>query len=222
MIEINLLPGSAKKSKRRGLALPRKRRTPGARKASSIKLDRSLALLVGAWVLALGVVAYMHFTSTSRLVTLRDDYDDAVRDSVQHAVLLAQGDSLLKQEAIIAQKMQLIQEIDAGRYEWAHIVDELSRALPSYIWLVNVTEAASDVPQPQVRVEGRAGNYYALGKYIEDLEASPFIRAVRLMSSNRTIVDERVVLAFVIEFGYEEPMPDVIQTVPLFAATQEN
>lgn len=222
MIEINLMPGSAKRSTRRRITLPFKRSAAGPKTARLPKLDRSLGTLVGAWIIALGAVAYMHISSTARLAALEADHEQALQDSVRNAVLLAQGDSLLRQEAIIAQKLQLIQEIDAGRYVWAHILDELSRALPSYIWLINITDVVSDTPQPRVRIEGRAGNYYALGKYIEDLEASPFARAVRLVSSSRTIVDERVVLTFFLELTYEEPTPDVIQTVPLFAAAQED
>ena len=70
------------------------------------------------------------------------------------------------QENVIGQKLQVIQEIDAGRFIWAHILDEVSRALPPYVWVVNLTEAFSEGGVPRVRMEGRAGNYYALGRYI--------------------------------------------------------
>ena len=179
-------------------------------------------MLAVAWVVGFGLVAYLHFSSTSRLADLRVEHETAIADSANNAKLRAQGDSLAAQEAIIAQKMQLIQDIDAGRFTWSHIMDEISRALPSYIWLINMTEGAGEGGKPRVRMEGRAGNYYALGKYIEDLESSPFLRGVRLISSSRTIVEERVVLQFVLEMDYETPPPDAIQTVPLFAAQPGN
>jgi Tfp pilus assembly protein PilN len=71
---------------------------------------------------------------------------------------------------------------------------------------------------PRVRLEGRAGSYFAVGRYIEDLEASPFLRQVRLISSSQTQADQRTVLGFILEASYEEPAPDAIETVPLFGA----
>src|SRR5690606_2512521 len=111
-------------------------------------------------------------------------------DSARYAALRAQGDSLLAQEQLIGQKLQVIQEIDAGRFTWAHIMDEISRALPPFVWVVNVTESFSEGGVPRIRLEGRAGNYFALGRYLEDLEASPFLRQVRLISSSQTNVDQ--------------------------------
>ncbi|MBR9990221.1 MAG: PilN domain-containing protein, partial [Gemmatimonadetes bacterium] len=170
------------------------------------------------WVLGLAIIAWLHLGMNSRLDTLRTDHEAAVRDSTRFAVLRAQGESLQAQERLISQKLQVIQEIDAGRFVWPHILDEISRALPPYIWVVNLTETASTAGPPRVRMEGRAGNYFALGRYIEDLEASPFLRQVRLLSSSQTNVDNRTVLGFILEASYEEPSPDVIRTVPLFGA----
>jgi Tfp pilus assembly protein PilN len=217
VIEINLLPGSTKKGGRRKL-----RRAPavgaGAAKPSLPEFDRTKALVVGGWVLGLAIVAYLHLGMNSRMETLRVENEAAVRDSARFAILRAQGDSLQARERAISQKLQVIQEIDAGRYIWAHILDEVSRALPPYVWVVNMTEAFSEAGVPRVRLEGRAGSYFAVGRYIEDLEASPFLRQVRLISSSQTQADQRTVLGFILEASYEEPAPDAIETVPLFGA----
>ena len=183
--------------------------------------DRTKALVAGGWVLGLAIIAWLHLGMNSRLAELRTEHEAAVRDSTRFAVLRAQGDSLQAQERAISQKLQVIQEIDAGRFVWPHILDEISRALPPYVWVVNITEAFSDNGRPRIRMEGRAGNYFALGRYIEDLEASPFLRQVRLISSSQTNADDRTVLSFILEAAYEEPAPDMIQTVPLFGAATE-
>lgn len=223
MIEINLLPGASKRGGKRG-----GKKSGGRRKAAGAAIarptlpefDRGTALIAGAWILGIALVGYLHFTTNSRLSALRTENEAAVRDSTRYAVLRAQGDSLLAQENVIGQKLQVIQEIDAGRFIWAHILDEVSRALPPYVWVVNLTEAFSEGGVPRVRMEGRAGNYYALGRYIEDLEASPFLQQVRLISSAQTQVEQRTVLGFVLEASYQEPPPDMIETVPLFGTAQ--
>jgi Tfp pilus assembly protein PilN len=223
VIEINLLPGATKRGgKRGGKPSGGRKKMSGTPlvKPSVPEFDRSRALILGAWVVGVALVGYLHLTTNSKLSALHTEREAAVRDSTRYAILRAQGDSLLAQENVIGQKLQVIQEIDAGRFIWAHILDEVSRALPPYVWVVNMTEAFSEAGTPKVRMEGRAGNYYALGRYIEDLEASPFLQKVRLISSAQTTVEERVVLGFVLEATYEEPRPDVIETVPLFGTAQ--
>ena len=220
MIEINLLPGSTKK---RGGKPKLARRTGGGGGSSKPKMptfDRTKAAVIGGWVIGLGLVAWLHFGMNSRLEALRTDHEAAVRDSTRFALLRAQGDSLMARENEISQKLQVIQEIDAGRYIWPHILDEVSRALPPYIWINTLSETSGSEGLPGVNIDGRAGNYFALGRYIEDLEASPFLRQVRLVSSSQTAVEGRTVLTFALQASYEEPSPDVIQTVPIFGAAQ--
>jgi Tfp pilus assembly protein PilN len=219
VIEINLLPGSTKK--RGGKPkIARRSAGGGSAKPKLPEFDRTKFLLLAGWVIGLGVVAWMHLGMNSRLEQLSTAHEAAVRDSTRFAMLRAQGDSLMARENEISQKLQVIQEIDAGRYTWPHILDEVSRALPPYIWINTLSEASGTDGLPRVTIDGRAGNYFALGRYIEDLEASPFLRQVRLMSSAQIQVDGRTVLGFAVQASYEEPSPDVIQTVPLFGATQ--
>lgn len=219
MIEINLLPGSTKKGgKRKAAGRPS---GGGASKPTLPAFDRTKAILVGAWVIGIGLVAWLHLGMNSRMDTLRTDHEAAVRDSARFAILRAQGDSLMAQENAIGQKLQVIQEIDAGRFVWPHILDEVSRALPPFIWINTLSGGSADeAGLPRILIDGRAGNYFALGRYIEDLEASPFLRHVRLTSSAQIVVDTRTVLGFAVEASYEEPSPDMIQTTPLFGAAQ--
>jgi Tfp pilus assembly protein PilN len=218
VIEINLLPGSTKKRGGKRSKAPRRSAGGAAAKPKLPEFDRTRAMAIGGWVAGVAIIAWLHLGMTSRLDTLRTDNEAAVRDSIRFAALRDAADSMQAQERAISQKLQVIQEIDAGRFIWPHILDEISRALPTYVWVVSLTEAVDEGGVPRVRMEGRAGNYFALGRYIEDLEASPFLRQVRLISSAQTTVDQRTVLGFILEASYEEPAPDMIQTVPLFGA----
>jgi Tfp pilus assembly protein PilN len=216
VIEINLLPGSTKRAPRRrlprvgGRAAPRGVKLPG--------VDRTIGMVAIAWVIGIAVIGWLHFSTSSRLDELDTELQAAVRDSARYAQLRAQGDSLTAQESVIAQKMQVIQTLDASRYVWPHIMDEVSRALPAYTWLGNMTEAFVQSGNPRVRVEGYAGNTFALTQFMNQLESSPFLHAVRLISSQQSQVDNRTVHNFVLEVGYRDPPPDAIQTVPLFGA----
>lgn len=214
MIEINLLPGAAKRKTRSGLP-----KLGGGAKLQLPAGDRSTVYIAGVAVLAVALIGWLHFSTNARFSELHAEHEAAARDSARYAQMRAQGDSLRQQVAIIGQKLEVIQELDGSRYIWPHILDEVSRALPPYVWLVNLTEAASST-HPRVRIEGRAGTYYALGRYMRELESSAFLSRARLISSSQLTVDERTVYAFILEVGYQDPPPDAIETVPLFAASE--
>jgi Tfp pilus assembly protein PilN len=225
VIEINLLPGSTpRRAARKGLRLGGGRRAATPKPMGAPRASRPILLLIVAWVAGLGAIAYLHLSSSNRLEALQLEKEAAQKDSARYAMLREQGDSLQARQAVIAQKMALIQEIDAGRYTWAHILDEVSRALPNYVWINHVGDVNAPEPgTPRLKIEGRAGNYYAIGEFIEELENSPFLKGVKLLSSTRQLEAQRAILAFSLEMDYEIPPPDAIQTVPLFAATpQEN
>ena len=83
---------------------------------------------------------------------------------------------------------QIIQEIDGARYVWPHIMDEIARNLPEYTWLTELLQVSLG-DELQFRLVGRAGNNFALTQFMENLEASLFIRGVRLLSTDQ-IIDE--------------------------------
>jgi Tfp pilus assembly protein PilN len=221
MIEINLLPGSTRRPARRGVP-----RLGGASAFSKLKLppvDRMVGMIVLGWVIGLGAIAFLHLGMASRMSELDVKLEAAVRDSARYATLRAQGDSLTAREGVIAQKLQVIQEIDAGRYTWPHILDEISRALPPYVWLSAVVGSGEDTPLPVVQIEGYAGTPFALTRYMEQLEASPFLGGTRLVSTAQTRADNRTVHVFTLIVNYREPPPHALETVPLIGTeAQEN
>lgn len=219
MIEINLLPGSAKRQKQRLPAL-----SAGAFSSISLpKFDRAIALIVLAWVVGLGGTGFMHLRTGSRISQLELDVQAAQRDSARLHNLRVLNDSLKKQIDDIGARLNVLQQIDAGRFTWAHILDEVSRALPQYTWLVNITEAAKvegEPGLPRVKIEGRTGNTFALARFMQDLEASVFLRNVTILSQTQTSENDRVLYEFVLEMDYEEPPPDAIETEPLFGEVE--
>jgi Tfp pilus assembly protein PilN len=219
MIEINLLPGSRKRSAR---GAPGKVAS-GKSAARLPGIDRTAGMIAAGWIIGLGAIAFLHFGTANRAARLEVELEAAVRDSMRYATLRAQGDSLTSREAIIAQKLEVIQQIDAGRYTWPHILDEVSRALPQFVWLDSVNDIGGENGLPRVQIEGYAGTPFALTRYMEQLEASPFLGGTRLVSTTQTRTDNRTVHVFTLIVQYREPPPDVLQTVPLAAAiVQEN
>jgi hypothetical protein len=71
---------------------------------------------------------------------------------------------------------------------------------------------------PVFNVEGHAGATEALTRFMKNLEASPMIRDVALVTSQQEQVQGRTVLKFTLEARWEEPDAGFVETVPLLTA----
>lgn len=219
MIHINLLPGSAPKKKRKSGAIP----LPvggGKSKVSMPQFDRVLATAIGMWVAGVALILWMHFSVSGRLQAATIEEERLVADTARLQAQLAQNRQLMGKRDTVSAKLTIIQELDAGRYNWAHLLDEISRAVPDYTWLTNIGPRDSEDPRPAFLIEGRMGNAFALPKFMQALEASPFISNVTLRASAPVDENGKPVYSFIVEATYEDPPLDVITTVPLFAGEQ--
>jgi Tfp pilus assembly protein PilN len=187
------------------------------------KMDRLALFAAVTWLTIVPLTGYMFLNGRKRVTELNASVEGALADSTKYANIIAANARLIARRDTIARKVAVIQTIDAGRYIWPHILDELSRSLPPYTWLVDVLTQPADSSEktPNFRVEGRTGNNFALTKYLQDLESSPFVKNVKLISTELVRENEKLVYSFVLQAAYEEPPPDVIETVPLFAKEDE-
>ncbi len=218
MIKINLLPGADRRKKRKtggGFSLKLPENLP--------EFDRMLAFIVVAWIAGPLIAAYMYFGIQGEQADVQASLDQAVRDSSRYAQLIQTQASLRARQDTIAQKLTLIQEIDAGRYIWPHIMDEVSRALPPYTWLQSIDQVQGGT-NPTFQVQGRTGNIRALTRFMDALEASPFLRNIQLINQEQAQIGNdagSVVNNFVLSGAYETPPMEMVETVPLFPEQEE-
>jgi len=221
LIEVNLLPGG-KKRQSRGSKFQLSMPSFGGRGGS--KFDGWMIGSAATIVLALGAMSWMFFGARSTAAELEVAIEDAVRDSARYADLIQKTEGLRARRDSIGQKVAIIQQIDSDRYIWSHILDEVSRSLPDYTWLTQLVQvSAGDGFGVEFRIEGRAGNTIALTRFMESLEASPFIRDVALITSEQiTETGEdganREVHQFTLNARFDDPPGEMIETVPLFSA----
>lgn len=212
MIEVNLLPGVKRRSRKSlgGGAAP---------KLKGIKLpefDRWILFIVAGWIVGLGGLALLFLGTRAEAATLERDIQTAVADSTRYAATIAQTTELRARRDTIARKLEVIQQIDEGRYTWPHIMAEIARALPDYTWLEGVSQIDGG-QTPSFQINGRTGNNFALTRFMSNLEASPFIRGVRLLRTAQVREGEITLHQFALEARFEEPPADRIETIPLFA-----
>ena len=235
MIEINLLPGAARKSKS-GSGVSFKGLAAGV--ATKIK-DPYLLTAVASVIVAVASVGILHLSQGTTAGDLGVRETEALRDSTRYAMILkdrrraeAKRDSVVKQLAII-------RSIDDDRYVWPHILDEVSRSLPPYTWLKSMAQTSAvstpagvadgakpdsakknKDPEPteepmRFRVIGNTVDIQALTRFMKLLETSPFVQNVQLAKSELVMLDGKEVTEFQLDAEYERPDRSVITTAPV-------
>ncbi len=230
MIEINLLPGARKKTR--------------ASKGASIDFGALLGgltsrfkdpwLLVAVAGMALGLAATgaMFFLQQREQATLAEQQRVAVQDSTRYAAVLSQRRAAELARDSILRQMAVISAIDGDRFVWPHIMDEVSRALPTYTWLRSLVQtsstaavppeavAAGAVPRLTFRLIAYTVDIQAVTIYMKQLEASPFIENVTLGVSETAVADGKEVHQFQLDMMYQKPDSTAIRTVPLSIAVR--
>ncbi|MFN8570935.1 MAG: PilN domain-containing protein [Gemmatimonadaceae bacterium] len=232
MIEINLLPGAAKKSKGRGTGLSLKAVVADVQ--TKVK-DPFMLAAVGSVTVAALAIGGLHFTQTRHASSLEERAAQAQRDSVRFAGILKERRRAEAKRDSVVRELEIIRTIDNDRFVWPHIMDEVSRALPPFTWLKSLAATSpasapaqpgnekdkkkSDAPPPpealKFRVIGNTVDIQALTRFMKLLEASPFIQNVQLAKSEAVIADGKEVTEFQLDAEYERPDKASLTTAPV-------
>jgi Tfp pilus assembly protein PilN len=164
MIEINLLPGTGRKKVKRsgggggggGLTLPK---IDFGAMFANIRERVTEPWLIGGvatTAVVLSVVAGMYVLQSRREAKVEEATQKAVQDSTRYAAVLKEREKAEAKRDTVLRSLNLIRAIDDDRFIWPHVMDEVSRALPPYTWLVSLTysgpgqaqQAVSTLPPP--------------------------------------------------------------------------
>ena len=244
MIEINLLPGSGKKTRSEGFNL----KAFAGQAGSRIKDPFMIAAAVSI-VAATMSIGYLHMAQTAKADDLTERERRAVQDSTRYVAVLRERNRALAQRDSVRRQLEIIKSIDNDRFIWAHIMDEVSRALPPYTWLKSIQQsavlAAASTPAPpppappkdgakpsgkaapppppveaapaslKFQIAGNTVDIQALTRFMKLLEASPFVKNVTIAKAELVTLDGKEVQEFLLEAEYERPDASVISTVPV-------
>jgi Tfp pilus assembly protein PilN len=235
MIEINLLPGAGKKSRGAGAGV-----TVGASLATAANKvkDPFMIMAVASVAGAAVVIGMLTIRQQAASQDLAGREQKQVQDSTRFAAVLREKKKAETQRDSVMRQLDIIKSIDNDRFVWPHVMDEISRALPQYTWIVSVKQTSApqaagqddaskdkdkkkktdqeDVPQPmKFQVVGNTVDIQALTRFMKLMAASPFIQNVQLVNSQLAQADGKEVTEFTLEAQYHQPDSTAIRTVPL-------
>jgi len=231
MIEINLLPGKKKRAAPGGgfkLALPDFRGL-----IATIKNPWLIAASATSAVVIVGVVL-LFFTQTARLRVAEARLDGVRTEKRRFDAVIAQKRQSEKIRDSLVAEINVIRGIDADRYIWPHILDQVTKALPPYTWLDGIsaqgvgvggqpaqanlppgTADTTGAPTVRVWITGRAVDIQAYTTFLRQLAASPWLTDVSPATSSTVIDQDRPVTAFNVSLRYKVADSVYIRTVPL-------
>jgi Tfp pilus assembly protein PilN len=237
MIEINLLPGSGKKNRGTGFSL-----TAIASKAGSRVKDPFMIAAAVSILGAVGAVGSLHMAQTARADELTERERRAVQDSTRFVAVLRERNRAEAQRDSVQRQLDIIKTIDNDRFVWAHVMDEVSRALPPYTWLKSIVQTAiiappTPAPPPpaakgekgkptppppppappvlKFQIAGTTVDIQALTRFMKLLESSPFVKNVAIAKAELVALEGKEVQEFLLEAEYERPEQSAIATVPV-------
>jgi Tfp pilus assembly protein PilN len=139
MIKVNLLPGAGGKSDggsdfNFGALL--------SSATAGIRDKFMIGAIATVSVVTLSIaMLYMGQAAKARALVERER--QAVEDSTRFKVVLAAKSKAEATRDSLYQQVAIIKSIDASRYLWPHLLDEISSALPPYTWLTSVTQTSA-------------------------------------------------------------------------------
>jgi len=176
MIRINLVaPERAAKAKpKAGPALP----------AGALQSYLLLALFAGG---ALVVCAGAWWMQSNKLrdLSTRIAADEKRQRDLQ--AIKAQVDQFQQKKAMLENKVLVIEKLRLAQKSPVHMLDEISKALPDFVWLTGMEETRGGA----LRFSGQSNSYAAVADFISALQRSGWFPQVDLGTSQeqQSLVD---------------------------------
>jgi type IV pilus assembly protein PilN len=154
MIRINLLATDRKTEKKKAPS------TPGA-----LQLYLFLGLFAGGALFACGVLYWLKESAIREL-----DQQIAVAEKRQRdlQVIKKQVEEFQAKEKLLTEKIALIDRLKSEQQNGVHMLDEISKALPDFVWL-----SSMDQNGPVVKFAGASNSLASVADFIGNLTGKP-------------------------------------------------
>jgi type IV pilus assembly protein PilN len=202
MIRINLLKPETKDIKETTGA-------PGGPEVAVKKQPKLGSLIFLLLIVALGAVLYIQRQAFSReeelLATAK-----AEKSKLQYVTAKLEEQKKLK--ASLERKINLINDLRSQQDTAVRIMDQLSRSLPDWVWLTEVTFDSKGL-----QIKGKALSNNLIADYMTSLESGPVLANVALITSTQKKSQRNEYLEFSLSAALEkkpEAAPAAVKPAP--------
>jgi len=170
MIRINLLTVERTVSKKKQFAL-----NLGQQFGQKLTLCCTLILLLGG-----GVIAWRYTALARDSAKLDADIAAAQQETTRLHSLIQQVQGFEQRKAQLQQRVVLIEQLRKSQSGPVHMLDQISRSLPSMLWLSELKQSGDGL----VTIDGRASTLTGLSEFVANLEATGYFkRSIEIVST---------------------------------------
>jgi Tfp pilus assembly protein PilN len=152
-----------------------------------------LALFVGG---ALVLCAALWWYESTKIKKLDADIATAEQRQRELQAIKVQVDALEAKRRTFQQKVDLIERLKAAQSEPVHLLDEISKNLPDFVWLTSMDQTGAIV-----RLAGQSSGYTSVADFISALQRSGWFPLVDLVSSQ----ENNNIVTFAIQANFKNP-----------------
>lgn len=171
MIRINLL----------GTERARVRSRAGITDAQKITAGGLLILLLTA-----GYIGWTYWNMRQEDARLDQEIATSQVEEQRLRAVLAEVDRFEAYRTALTQRVALIEQLRRSQTGPVHMLDEISRALPDRLWLVELTQKGDEVS-----IDGRTSTLSALTDFVANLQNSQYFRRPVEIVSTATETDSQ-------------------------------
>ena len=154
-------------------------RTP---KKKAIAFQTGQKLVIGCSLILVLAVLFIgwRFWSLSRQSTQLDlEIAAAQQETTRLHSIIQQVQQFEQRKAQLQQRVTLIEQLRNGQTGPVHMLDQISRALPPMVWLLELKQTGDSV-----QLDGRCATLTGLSEYVTNLEASGYFkRSVEIINT---------------------------------------
>jgi len=167
MIKINLLAGTEK-------AKARAARVPKFEGVGSLGQN---VLMAGVVVLALLFIGWRWYSLASEQRLLQSEIVKAQAEKERLQAIIRKGEEYKAKKELLERKITLITQLKRNQSGPVHLLDEVSKQLPDFLWLDSMNEAGQSIT-----IQGKATTYNAVSNFYNNLTGSRYFQNVVLGS----------------------------------------
>jgi Tfp pilus assembly protein PilN len=213
MITVNLRPDLKRKRARRS---PFQGALEGVRGLGGKVKDPLLLASVVSWVAVLGWLAYVVVGTATELSALEPQLEQTRAEHKRFKAFLAEKrHQETIRDSLVAQ-IGVIRTVDGDRYVWPHLLDEVTKALPAYTWLVDMGFATPAAPPPGAAQSATAPASTAAATPADTAAPAPVVNPPVAFNLNGRTVDIQAYTRFLRQL---EASPWITDVTPVSAQT---
>lgn len=235
MITVNLRPGQKRKRRAGNPFAGLLNSFSGLKDLGAKVKDPLLMGAVGAWIFVISGLSLVYLNQVRQFYVLEPRLEQARSEHRRFKAFLADKRRQEKIRDSLLAQITVIRSVDGDRYIWPHLLDEITKALPAYTWLVDLgvsAPAAASAKPPRApgdttadtmpvapppvafQINGRTIDIQAYTRFLRQLEASPWIVDVTPVQAQTVVEKERPITAFTIRASYNRADSAYIRTAP--------